>query len=322
MKKPGFLGIGLKSTDYSISLSSQQVIPKSEQNFATNQITFNQGNSMACTIFSAFTLLANKFNLNFIDDEWILNKWYNDAVLHYGASAKNGWYVSSGVDYVRRWFNSQSDLVEKYGRLTTGFLTLPYSWTPNKDKTIKLFEELLRNGHDCVGGHNGSRDYNVDFQTDGVLDLKKLSNPSYGHSISMSADIQGVFDMDGDLIVPNSWKGVKNNVYRLKHIQDLIDNVVLFPTVYFFFSDKDKIVFSGKDYIADTDNDLVKRFNNSYVMLSESTGAIYDVRGDKLICVDKFFKDSKDREELIKVYEPLKLLTGISDDNFYRMIKN
>ncbi|NCD42446.1 MAG: hypothetical protein EOL88_10175, partial [Bacteroidia bacterium] len=99
-KQSGLLGIGLKSTDYSISLSSQQVIPKSEQNFATNQITFNQGNSMACTIFSAFTLLANKFNLNFIDDEWILNKWYNDAVLHHGASAKNGWYVSSGVDYV------------------------------------------------------------------------------------------------------------------------------------------------------------------------------------------------------------------------------
>ena len=72
---------------------------------------------MACTIFSAFTLLANKFNLHFIKDYWILDKWNNDAVPNYGANAKNGWYVSSGVDYVRKWFNSQSDLVEKYGKI-------------------------------------------------------------------------------------------------------------------------------------------------------------------------------------------------------------
>ncbi|MCF7875364.1 MAG: hypothetical protein K9L99_05840 [Candidatus Omnitrophica bacterium] len=324
-KKPGLLGIGLKSTDYSISLSNKQVVPKSEQNFVHNGITFNQGSSMACTIFSAFTLIANKFNLEFITSDWILDKWYNDAVLHYGASAKNGWYVSSGVDYVRNWFNSQSDLVEKYGKLSTGFLKLPYSWEIERDenakKTVKLFEELLRNNHDCCGGHNGSRDYNVDFQSDGVLNLKKLSNPTYGHAICMSADIQGEFDMNSDLLVANSWKGVNNNVYRLEHIQDLIDNNVLFPTVYFFFSEKDQIVFSGKDYVADTNNDLVKRFNNSYVMLAESTGAIYDVRGDKLISVDKFFRTKEDREKLIKTYEPLKLLTGISDDNFYTMVK-
>lgn len=325
IKKPGLLGIGQKTTDYSISLSNKQLIPYSEQNFATNQITFNQGNSMACTIFAAFTLIANKFNLDFIDDEWILNKWNNDAVLNYGASAKNGWYVSSGVDYVRNWFNSQEDLVEKHGRLSTGFLKLPYSWEiardRNAERTLELFEELLRKKHDCVGGHNGSRDYNIDFQSDGVLNLKKLSNPTYGHAICMSADIQGEFDMNSDLVVANSWKGVNNNVYRIEHIQDLIDNVVLFPTVYFFFSDKDKIILGGKDYIADTNNDLVKRFNNSYVMLAESNGAIYDVRKDKLICVDKFFRTKEDRENLIKTYEPLGLLTGINDDNFMSMVK-
>ena len=37
----------------------------------------------------------------------------------------------------------------------------------------------------------------------------------------MSADIQGEFDMNSDLLVANSWKGVNNNVYRIEHIQGL-----------------------------------------------------------------------------------------------------
>jgi len=127
-KNSGLIGVGLKPTDYSISLLQTQKIPKNEfGNFAKNKITFNQGYSYACTIFSAFTLIANKFNLDFIDDEWILNKWNNDVVPNYGANPKVGWYISSAVDYVRRWFNSQPNLVEEYGKLSTAQLTLPYS---------------------------------------------------------------------------------------------------------------------------------------------------------------------------------------------------
>ena len=60
-----------------------------------NKITFNQGNSYACTIFSAFTLLVNnKFNLPQITNEFILDKWNNDVVPNYGANPKVGWYIS------------------------------------------------------------------------------------------------------------------------------------------------------------------------------------------------------------------------------------
>jgi hypothetical protein len=322
MKQSGLLGVGLKATDYTISLANI-LIPKNKNNFSTNGISFNQGNSYACTLFACFTLLANKFNLDFIDDEWILNKWYNDAVLHYGANPKAGWYISSAVDYARRWFNSQSDLVEKYGKVMTGFLTLPYSWAlgENRNKALELFEEISRNGHDFITGHNGSKDYNIDFQSDGVLNLKKLSNPSYAHCVSISSDIQGKFDMVLDWLVINSWKGTANNIYRIEHLQDLIDNNVFFPTFYTFFSEKDEIILTGKDFDLDIKNDLVKRFNNQYIMLSNSSGAIYDIRGNKAICVDKFFQNPVDRVALIGKYEPLKLLTGISDENFISMIK-
>ena len=56
-------------------------------------------------------------------------------------------------------------------------------------------------------------------------------------------------------------------------------------------------------------------------MLSEDSGAIYDIRKNKAICIDKFFENPKDREKLIKTYEPLGLLTGISDENFVSMLK-
>lgn len=320
----GMIGVGLKPTDYSFNLSTTQQIPKNEfGNFAKNKITFNQGSSYACTIFSAFTLLANKFNLPQITNEFILDKWNNDVVPNYGANPKVGWYISSAVDYVRNWFNSQPELVLEYGKLVTAQLTLPYSWNQSeyKDKIWNIFNELTSAGHDFCGGHNGSSEYNTDFKSDGILDLKKLSNVSYSHAICMSLDILGILDLELDYLVANSWKGVNNNVYRLQYIQELIDNNVLFPTVYTFFSERDEIVFSGKDYTANIENELVKRFNNSYVMLSESTGAIYDVRGDKLISVDKFFKDKDSRENLIKTYEPINLLTGVSDDNFYTMVK-
>ena len=320
--KNGLLGVGLKASDYSILLLNT-IIPESKNNFATNRITYNQGNSYACTLFSAFCLIANKFNLDFIDDEWILNKWYNDAVPNYGANPGVGWYISSAVDYVRRWFNNQPELVEAHGTLRTGFATFPYSWNKGeyKEKQLKLVEELINKGHDFCGGHFGSSEYNEDFQSDGVLNLKKLSNPTYAHAVCLSGDLEGEFDMNSDLLVANSWKGVQNNVYRLQYIQDLVDNGVLFQTFYCFFSEKDEIVFDGKDYTANTSNDLVKRFNNQYVMLAETTGSIYDIRGDKMICVNKFFSTKEGREKLIEVYEPLGLLTGISDDNFMSMIK-
>jgi len=317
--KNGLLGVGIKSSDYSISLANT-LIPESKQNFATNQITYNQGNSYACTLYACYTLISNKFNIYF-EDSFLQEQW-RLACLQ-GANPKAGWYISSAVDFVRRWFNSQPDLVEKHGKLITGFSSFPYSWDRGEYKTdrIALIEELINKKIDIVGGHNGSREYNNDFKSDGVLNLKKLSNPSYAHCISMSGDIEGVFDMDSDLIVPNSWKGTANNVYRLQHIQDLVDNGVLFPEFYTFFSERDEIKFDGKDYTANIDNELVKRFNNQYVMLSESTGSIYDVRNDKLICVNKFFDTKEEREKLIEVYEPLGLLTGISDENFMSMIK-
>ena len=318
--KTGLLGVGLKSTDFSISLKNT-LIPKNKTNFSTNQITYNQGRTMACTVFSCMTLISNKFGIEFTD-QFIKDR-YTDACNTAGASAKNGWYVSSAVDFVRRWFNNQPELVEKHGKLITGFTSFPYSWDKGSYKTdrLKLIEELINKGHDLCSGHNGSKEYNDDFKSDGILNLKKLSNPSYGHAVCLSGDIQGVFDMDSDLLVCNSWKGVQNNIYRLQHIQDLVDNGVLFPTVYCFFSEKDEIVFDGKDYTANTSNDLVKRFNNQYVMLAETTGSIYDIRGDKMICVNKFFSTKEDREKLIEVYEPLGLLTGISDENFMSMIK-
>jgi len=184
-----------------------------------------------------------------------------------------------------------------------------------------MFEELLRANHDCISGHNGSKEYNEDFKSDGVLNLKKLSNPSYAHAVCLSASIQGDFDMNSDLLVANSWKGTANNVYRLEHIQELIDNNVLFPTIYFFFSEKDNIILTGKDFIANSKIGLAKRLNNQYVMLAQSSGAIYDLRNDKLISVDKFFRTKEDREMLIKTYEPLGLLTGLSDEDFISLIK-
>lgn len=319
----GMIGVGLKPTDYSFNLSTTQQIPKNEfGNFAKNKITFNQGNSYACTIFSAFTLLANKFNLPQITNEFILDKWNNDVVPNYGANPKVGWYISSAVDYVRNWFNSQPELVLEYGKLVTAQLTLPYSWNQSeyKDKILNIFNELTVAGHDFCGGHNGSSEYNTDFKSDGILDLKKLSNVSYSHAICMSLDILGILDLELDYLVANSWKGVNNNVYRLRHLQDLIDNNVVFPTVYFFFSERDNIILTGKDFRLDTKQELTQRFNNQYVMLAETSGAIYDIRGDKAICVDKFFANSTDREKLIAKYEPLGLLTGITDENFINML--
>ena len=69
---------------------------------------------MACTVFACFTLLSNKFGIVFTDE--FIKERYKDACDNYGASEKNGWYISKAVDYTRNWFNSQPELVEQHGK--------------------------------------------------------------------------------------------------------------------------------------------------------------------------------------------------------------
>jgi len=315
--KNGLLGVGLKSTDYSISLLGSNTIPKNEHNFSHNKMTYNQGNTMACTVFACFTLISNKFNIEF-DDEFIKER-YSEACRLYGASAKNGWYISSAVDYTRRWFNDQPDLVKKHGKLMTGFATLPYSYEKGQSKADKfnLIGELLNKGHDFVGGHNGSRAYNEDFQSDGVLNLKKLKNPSYAHCISMSKDIRGIWDMNDDLLVNNSWKGVKNNVYRLKYIQDLVDNGVLFPTVYCFFSERDEIKFDKMAY--NISGELAERFDGQFVQ-TVPTGTIFYIGNGKALNCDKYFTDFNKRDLLAQDLNKIEKNIGISEEDFMSMV--
>jgi len=314
--KTGLLGTGLKSLDFSISLSNS-LIPKNENNFSTNKITYNQGRTMACTVFACFTLISNKFGITFTDD--FIKERYTDACNTAGASAKRGWYVSSAVDFVRRWFNSQPELVAKHGKLSTGFAKFPYSWDKGtlKSNRLRLIEELVNKGHDFVGGHYGSKAYNTDFQSDGILNLKKLSNPSYGHCVSLSGDIVGKFDMDSDLLVNNSWKGVKNNVYRIEHIQDLVDNGVLFPTIYCFFSEKDKISFDRMAY--NVSGELAKRFDGKFIQ-TVPTGTIFYIGNGKALNMDKYFTDFNKRNELVLDLNKIERNTGISEDDFMSMI--
>ena len=315
MKKSGLLGVGIKSTDYSISLLNT-IIPESKENFATNQITYNQGNSYACTLYACYTLISNKFNIYF-EDSFLQEQW-RLACLQ-GANPKAGWYISSAVDFVRRWFNSQPDLVEKHGKLITGFSSFPYSWDRGEYKTdrIALIEELINKKIDIVGGHNGSREYNNDFKSDGVLNLKKLSNPSYAHCISMSGDIEGVFDMDSDLIVPNSWKGTAHNVYRLQHIQDLVDNGVLFPEFYTFFSERDEVKFDK--YAYNLNGALSERLNGNFVQ-TVPTGTIFYIGNGKALNMDKYFSDFNKRDLLAKDLNEINKNTGITESDFMSMI--
>lgn len=311
--KTGLLGAGLKSTDYSISLSNT-LIPKTENNFAKNKITYNQGNSYACTLFACFTLISNKFGILFTD-EFLFNQW--DIACSQGANPKAGWYISSAVDFVRRWFNNQPDLVAEHGKLITGFAQFPYSWASDYNEKLNLIDEIFRSGHDIVGGHSGSSEYNEDFKSDGILNLKKLSNPSYNHCICMSADIQGYFDMDSDILVANSWKGTANNVYRIQHIQDLVDNAILFNTFYTFFSEKDNIEFNKLAY--NVSGELADRFNGSFVQLVPS-GTIFYVGNGKALNMNKYFTDFTKRDLLAQDLNEINKNTGIKEEDFMSMI--
>jgi len=173
-------------------------------------LKYNQWNkfltSSACTIVSRVrTVLYIISSLFWLEP----TEWQVDDAVRY--AIKDSWYVEWKWWRVYMWVNS----VRKYWNETN----------PDKQVTSAAinfyhedFWEVFKRVP-LVSSYKWNLEYNRDYQTDCVLDLKKLETEySYWHCIAET--------FDEKVMVHDNYHPKKYNEYEIKHLSDLIKNWV------------------------------------------------------------------------------------------------
>lgn len=113
-----------KDTDYQLCNGDGDLLPKlykkDEIRFSYNQY-LNEWSYVSCTIFAAVGMASDQTNYQFSYDEIkdIDDTSYNNPNYTHIRLPWHWWYVSDAVDHIRKWWNSNKKLVEKYWKLAS-----------------------------------------------------------------------------------------------------------------------------------------------------------------------------------------------------------
>ena len=152
---------------------------------------------------------------------------------------KDYWYI----DWVGMYAYKAVDLVRDIANDT-------YSFDINSHKVVmwstKMYE-LLEKGYSIMTWYRWNSKYNDD-RDDGVLDWKEFWEASYWHMIRLVKHKGDIYvidnynDIELDEIDIVEYSKEEKNIYKLKHLQDLIDNEVFFRYgfIYIIKDDMDK----------------------------------------------------------------------------------
>ena len=213
------LGIGQSDKDYVLCDGDEELLPTL---YKKDEIRFeyNQGNQdwsrNSCTIFAAAWMYSDLTNYGFslkelkeMDDS-SYQPWFEHQRVKW-----QWWYVKDAVDCVRKYVNGRKDLVEKYWKVAS------YRISKYSDDVI---ESVLDKLYTIDGNHGLNSDYTKD-KADWMIDGTDFWYNSNWHSVD-------VINYKGQRSVKNSYKGVKNNIYGLRHKLSEITN--FWPYFYVF----------------------------------------------------------------------------------------
>lgn len=113
-----------KDTDFQLCNGDGDLLPKlykkDEIRYSYNQY-LNEWSYVSCTIFAAVGMASDQTNYQFSYDEIkeIDDTSYNNPEYFHIRRKGQWWYVSDAVDHIRKWWNKNKKLVEKYWKLAS-----------------------------------------------------------------------------------------------------------------------------------------------------------------------------------------------------------
>lgn len=187
-----------------------------------NQIyEYNQWKSNDCTIYSAMGAVSDLWNYKFSEEEI---KSINELSYTMWRIRGNGWYVFKAVDCVRKRWNNNEALVNRYGKIASYRLDL---------RDNELVDEILDKWYTLCNWYQWNAKYNADFLADGKLDGSKFDNKTYWHAVSWRK-------VNGKRCIKDNyaWRQYKwedRNIYEvIPTCEQLVDDDTYYANAYLF----------------------------------------------------------------------------------------
>lgn len=231
--------ISAKDTDFVVEKS-----PVARFKFIDNKIQYNQNevSKVSCPIHSVCTAISSLSGYTFTLDER-KNLWQKAISL--GANPNKGWFLSSAVDLVRKYWNEKN---------TDKLLSF------RVNRKSPEFKDLLSKGYALAVSYNGNATYNADKNADGRLDKTTFGASTYGHLVS-------VIDSGKDVTIVDNYKGIKHNLYLINDDHwNSLDNFGTYAYVFIF----------EKDYLEANDKKEIATWAQEAKRLAETKGIIKD----------------------------------------------
>lgn len=208
----GCLGIWKSDTDYVLCNGNSDLLPtlvkKNETRFEYNQYK-NKWSWVSCTIFAAVGMASDQTDYEFSYDEIkeIDDSSYDNPEFIHVRKRGEWWYVKDAVDCVRKWWNKNKKLVEKYWPLASYYIS---------KYDDEIMEYALENLYTIDWNYCPTKEYNED-KKDWMIDWTKFWYKTNWHSVD-------VICKEWQRSVKDSWSRPEKNIYWLKHKLSEITN--------------------------------------------------------------------------------------------------
>lgn len=199
-------------TDYRLCNGNSDLLPtlvkKDEIRYEYNQYK-NKWSWVSCTIFAAVGMASDQTNYQFSYDEIyeIDESSYNNPEFLHVRKRWEGRYVKDAVDCMRKWWNNNKKLVEKYWKLASYYIS---------KYDDEIIEYAINNLYTIDWNYCPTAEYNKDRE-DLMIDGTKFGYKTNWHSVD-------IICKNWQRSVKDSWSRPERNIYWLKHKLSEITN--------------------------------------------------------------------------------------------------
>lgn len=213
----GCLGLWESITDYLLTGDQAEWLPELyEQD--KRIFEYNQGNSLDCTLYSAFGAVSDLFNYQWTSKE--INEIVEESYKR--GRIKGNWrYVKSAVNLVADYRNSHHSNLWKvvYYRISL--------------YDTELVDSILTKNYTLCSGYGWNSKYNKDRDDNAVLNGTSFWSSTYGHAVSW-------IGRNGNRYIKDNYKGriswkLATNIYKVEHTpKELVSGWCYYPDAYLY----------------------------------------------------------------------------------------
>ena len=170
------LWVGEQSTDYLLEEWDVDNLPtlyqQNDTYFEYNQ-NANEWSKKSCTIFNAFGAVSDLMDYEYMLDriKKLDDESYKNWRIHW-----YWWATQKAVDLVRKDWNNDKELVQKYGKIAYYRINM---------LNDELVDQILDKNYTICRWYTGNSAYQKDYREDWVLNWVKFWTPTYSHSTAL-----------------------------------------------------------------------------------------------------------------------------------------